>query len=100
MYEKLSTNNKLHLMKKLFNLTVGEGGLVVEHMNEFNIIVNQPSFVEINSMRAVPSNSIGNSNLKFNDVKDQILVEELRKKNPGEATTSNFALNVRTRGRS
>ena len=48
MYEKLSTNNKLHLMKKLFNLTVGEGGLVVEHMNEFNIIVNQPSFVEIN----------------------------------------------------
>ena len=48
MYEKLSTNNKVHLMKKLFNLKVGEGGIVVEHMNEFNIIVNQPSFVEIN----------------------------------------------------
>ena len=47
MYEKPSTNNKVHLMKKLFNLKMAEGMPVTQHLNEFNIITNQFSFVEI-----------------------------------------------------
>jgi hypothetical protein len=47
MYEKPSANNKVHLMKKLFNLKMAEGALVTHHLNEFNTITNQLSLVEI-----------------------------------------------------
>ena len=47
MYEKLSANNKIHLMKKLFNLKMIEGMLVTQHLNDFNTITNQLSSVEI-----------------------------------------------------
>ena len=47
MYEKPFANNKVHLMKKLFNLKMAENALVVEHLNEFNTITNQLSSVEI-----------------------------------------------------
>ena len=47
MYEKSSTNNKVHLMKKLFNLKMAEGTLVTQHLNKFNTITNQLSSVEI-----------------------------------------------------
>jgi hypothetical protein len=40
MYEKPSTNNKVHLMKKLFNLKMAEGTSVAHHLNEFNTITN------------------------------------------------------------
>ena len=40
MYEKPSANNKVYLMKKLFNLRMPEGGSVVEHLNSFNTVVN------------------------------------------------------------
>ena len=41
MYEKSSMNNKVYLMKKLFNLKMSETGPVVEHLKNFNIVVNQ-----------------------------------------------------------
>ncbi|RVX02928.1 hypothetical protein CK203_023290 [Vitis vinifera] len=47
MYEKPSANNKVHLMKKLFNLKMAENASVVQHLNEFNTITNQLSSVEI-----------------------------------------------------
>ena len=47
MYEKPSANNKVHLMKKLFNLKMVENALVAQHLNEFNTITNQLSSVEI-----------------------------------------------------
>ena len=47
MYEKPSANNKVYLMKKLFNLKMAEGTLVTQHLNEFNTITNQLSSVEI-----------------------------------------------------
>ena len=47
MYEKLSANNKVHLMKKLFNLKIAENFSVAQHLNEFNTITNQLSSVEI-----------------------------------------------------
>ena len=40
MYEKLSANNKVHLMKKLFNLKMTENASVAQHLNEFNTITN------------------------------------------------------------
>ena len=47
MYEKPSANNKVHLMKKLFNLKKIEGTPVAQHLNEFNMITNQLSSMEI-----------------------------------------------------
>jgi hypothetical protein len=40
MYENPSANNKVHLMKKLFNLKMEKGAQVAQHLNEFNIITN------------------------------------------------------------
>ena len=47
MYEKPSVNNKMHLMKKLFNLKMVDNASVAQHLNEFNTITNQLSSVEI-----------------------------------------------------
>jgi hypothetical protein len=47
MYEKLSANNKVHLMKKLFNLKTVEGAAVAKHLNEFNTTTNQLSSMKI-----------------------------------------------------
>ena len=47
MDEKLSANNKMHLMKKLFNLKKAEDTPIAQHLNEFNTITNQLSSMEI-----------------------------------------------------
>jgi acyl-activating enzyme 14 len=47
MYEKPSANNKVHLMKKLFNLKMTESTSVTQHLNNYNTITNQLSSVEI-----------------------------------------------------
>ena len=118
MYEKPSANNKIHLMKKLFNTKMSEGASVVEHLNSFNTVMNQLISVDIkfddevcalmllaslpNSwepMRVAITNSLGNAALKFIDVRNSILAEEIRRKDAGEPSTSNSALNVDNRGR-
>ena len=118
MYEKPSTNNKVHLMKKLFNLKMAENASVAKHLNEFNTITNQLSSVEIdfddeirvlivlaylpNSwevMRMTVSNSTGKEKLKYNDIRDLILAEEVRRRDAGESSGSGSALNLETRGR-
>ena len=87
MYEKPSANNKVHLMKKLFNLKMAENASVAQHLNEFNTITNQLSSVEIDfddeiralivlaslpnswvAMRMAVSNSTGKEKLKYNDI--------------------------------
>ena len=40
MYEKPSANNKVYLMKKLFNLKMAENISVAQHLNKFNTITN------------------------------------------------------------
>ena len=89
MYENSSANNKVHLMKKPFNLKMVENASVAQHLNEFNTITNQLSFVEIDfdneiraliilaslpnnweAMRMVVSNSTGKEKLKYNDIRD------------------------------
>ena len=116
MYEKPSANNKVFLMKKLFNLRMQEGASVVEHMNNFNTVVNQLVAVGIKfedevcalillaslpntweSMRTAVTNSIGSAKLTFINIRDAILAEEVRRRDSGES--SNLALNAE-RGRS
>ena len=118
MYEKPSTNNKVHLMKKLFNLKMAENVLVAQHLNEFNNITNQLSSVEIDfddeirvlivfaslpnsweAMRMVVSNSTRKKKPKYNDIRDLILAEEIRRRDAGESSGSSSALNLETRGR-
>lgn len=48
MYEKSSIANKVYLMRRLFNLKMGEGISVTDHINEFNTIVAQLESVQIN----------------------------------------------------
>jgi hypothetical protein len=47
LYEKTSSSNKVFLMKRLFNMKVAEGGFVADHLNEFNMVTNQLSFVKV-----------------------------------------------------
>ena len=87
MYEKPLANNKVHLMKKLFNLKIAEGAGMAKHLNEFNTITNQLSSVDIEfddeiralivlaslpnsweAMRMTVSNSIEKDKLKYDDI--------------------------------
>ena len=51
------------------------------------------------AMRMVVSNSIGKEKLKYNDIQDLILVEEIHRRDAGETSRSGFALNLKTKGR-
>ncbi|KAL6331348.1 hypothetical protein AAG906_011285 [Vitis piasezkii] len=116
MYEKSSANNKVHLMKKLFNLKMAENASVAQHLNEFNTITNQLSFVEIDfddeiralivlaslpnsweAMRMAVSNSTGKEKLKYNDIRDLILAEEIRRRDAGETSGSEVMTEIQTR---
>ena len=118
MYEKLSANNKVHMMKKLFNLKMAENALVAQHLNGFNTITNRLSSVKIDfddeiralivlaslpnswkAMRMAVSNSTGKEKLKYNDIRDLILTEEIRRRDASEISGSSSALNLETRGR-
>ena len=98
MYEKLSAMNKVYLMRRLFNLQMSKGGSVAGHINEFNMIVSQLSSVDINFedeikalilMSSLPeswdtvvaaiSSSRGSNKLKFDEIRDVILSESIRK---------------------
>ena len=106
-------------MKKLFNLKMAEGTLVTQHLNEFNTITNQLSSVEIDfvdeiralillvslpnsweAMRIVVSNSSRKVKLNFDDTRDLILAERVRRIDSGEVFGSWSALNVENRDRS
>ena len=118
MYEKPSANNKVHLMKKLFNMKMIENASIAQHLNEFNTITNRLSFVEIDfddeiralivlaflpnnweAMRIAISNSIRKEKLKYNDIRDLILAKEIYRKDVGETSESGSAINLETRGR-
>ena len=48
LYEKPLASNKLFLMKRLFNMKMLEGGSIVDHLNEFNMIASTLSSVKVN----------------------------------------------------
>ena len=121
MYEKPSANNKVYLMKKLFNLKKAKGTPVVQHLNEFNTITNQLSLVEIEfddevcvlillaslsnsweAMRMAVSNSARKSKLKYVDIRDLILSEEIHRRNANIDNEEDqvFVTENKSRGRS
>jgi hypothetical protein len=117
LYEKPSVSNKVFLMKRLFNMKMLEGGFVADHLNEFNTVTNQLSYLKVdfddevrallilcslpkrwNGLVIAVSNSVSGSNtLKFDDVVGVILSEEMRRKSTCE--TSGNALTMENRGR-
>ena len=118
MYKKPLANNKVHLMKKLFNLKMAKNTSVAQHLNKFNTITNQLSSIEIDfndeicaliilaslsnsweAMRMAVSNSTEKEKFKYNDIRDLILAEEIRRKDAGESLGFGSALNLETRGR-
>ena len=98
LYEKPLALSKIFLMKHLFNMKIGEGGSIENHLNEFNIVTSQFSSVQIlfdeevrallilcslpeswNSLVIDVSNSISSSNtLKFDEIIGIILSEDMR----------------------
>ncbi|CAH9144429.1 unnamed protein product [Cuscuta epithymum] len=116
MYEKPSAANKVHLMRRLFNLKMSETTGVVEHLNEFNLITTQLSAVGIkfddeihalillsslpeswNRMVTAVSASAGKEKLKFDEVRNLVVSEEIRRKESGLASGS--TLSTENRGR-
>ena len=105
-------------MKKLFNLKMAENASVAQHLNEFNTITNQLSSIEIDfddeiralivlaslpnnweAMRMAVSNSIEKEKLKYIDIRDSIMAEEIRKRDASETSSFGSALNLETKGR-
>ena len=102
LYEKPLASNKVFLMRHLFNMKMSEGGSVADHLNEFNTITSQLSFLGVtfddefrallflcsfpaswNGLVMAISNSVsGSSTLKFDDVVGAILSEECDGKAP------------------
>uniref|UniRef100_A0A803LV23 Retrovirus-related Pol polyprotein from transposon TNT 1-94-like beta-barrel domain-containing protein n=1 Tax=Chenopodium quinoa TaxID=63459 RepID=A0A803LV23_CHEQI len=117
MYEKPSASNKVHLMRRLFSLRMSEGGSVAQHLNELNSVTTQLSSVEIKFddevlalilLSSLPDSwnatvtavriSSGNNKLKFDDVRDLVLSEEIRRRESGESSSSSV-LHTESRGR-
>jgi hypothetical protein len=47
IYEKPSASNKVFIMKRLFNMNMPEDGSIADHLNEFNMVTNQLSYVKV-----------------------------------------------------
>ena len=97
---------------------MAENALVAQHLNEFNTITNQLSSVEIDfddeiralivlaslpnswqAMRMAISNSTGKEKFKYNDIRDLILADEIRRRDASETSGSSSALNLEIKGR-
>ena len=85
-------------MKILFNMNMSEGGFVVDHLNEFNMVTNQLISIKVdfddevkallilcslpeswNGLVMVVSNSIfGSNTLKFDCVVGVVISEEMQ----------------------
>ena len=61
------------------------------------VLVSLPNSWE--AMRMAVGNSTGKEKLKYNDIRDLILAEEIRKRDAGETSGSSSALNLETRGK-
>ena len=104
-------------MKHLFNMKVSEGGSVADHLNDFNTVTSQLSYVGVNFddevrallflcslpeswnglVMAISNFLSGSITLKFDDVVSAILSEEMRRKSSSE--TSGNTLSAESRGR-
>jgi hypothetical protein len=96
MYEKPLSSNKVFLMKHLFNMKMSEVGSIASHLNYFNMVTSQLSYVGVNFddevrdllilcslperwnglVMAVSYYIFGSSTLKFDDVIGVFLSKE------------------------
>ena len=106
--------NKVYLMRRLFNLQMSETGFVFYHINEFNMIVSQLNSVDINFedeikalilMSSLPeswdtvvaaiSSSRGSEKLKFDEIRDVVLSESIRKREVGDSSSRALSVDRR-----
>ena len=93
-------------------MKMSQGGFVVDHLNEFNTITSQLSFVKVNFddevrdlillcsllerwnglVMDVSKFVLGSNTLKFDDVVGVILSEEMRRKNIGETSHNTLTM--------
>ena len=100
LYEIPSASNKVFIMKKLYNLKMKEGGVMSNHLNEFNTLASQlisvgiPLDDEIKAVlllcslsnswegvvMAVSTLVAAKTKLKFDEVAATLLSEDMRRK--------------------
>ncbi|CAM8913540.1 unnamed protein product [Rhodiola kirilowii] len=116
LYEKPSATNKVHLMRRLFNLRMAEGAIVAKHLSEFSMTITQLSSVDIKFVDevqalfllsslpeswsgtvSVVSAVLRKEKLKLDEVTNLIVSEEKCRREA--RSTSELALNVGSRGR-
>ena len=47
LYENNTVENKVFLMKKIYNIRMKEGSSIRENLNEFNVIISQLASIKI-----------------------------------------------------
>ncbi|GJZ50990.1 hypothetical protein Tco_0605505 [Tanacetum coccineum] len=118
MYEKPSASNKVFLIRQLVNTKMKEGASVAEHVNEFNSILSRLMSVDIKLddevqalllLSSLPeswsgtvtavSGSTGSTKLKFDNIRDLIIGEDIRRKTSGEYSNSLLSAEDKGRGR-
>ncbi|GJW45597.1 retrovirus-related pol polyprotein from transposon TNT 1-94 [Tanacetum coccineum] len=91
MYEKPSASNKVFLIRQLVNTKMNEGASIADHVNEFNSIIISQAIVS-----TAVSGSTGSTKLKFDNICDLIIGEDIRRKTSGEY--SNSLLSAKDKG--
>ncbi|GKF15315.1 hypothetical protein Tco_0056777, partial [Tanacetum coccineum] len=118
MYKKPSVSNKVFLIRQLVNTKMNEGAFVADHVNEFNSILSRLMLVDIkfddevqallllsslpeswSGTVTVVSGSTGSTKLKFDNIRDLILGEDIRRKTSGEYSNSLLSAEDKGRGR-
>lgn len=117
MYEMASTLNKVFIMKRLYNLKMKEGGIVSNHLNNFNTLVSQLISMGINLdsemktilllcslpkswegvLMATNTSVAAKRKLNFDDVAGTLLGKDMRRKN--QESPSSDSLIMVSRGR-
>ncbi|GJW48800.1 putative RNA-directed DNA polymerase [Tanacetum coccineum] len=83
MYEKPSASNKVFFIRQLVNTKMKEGVSVADHSGTITAV----------------SGSTGSTKLKFNNIRDLILGEDIRRKTSGEYSNSLLSVEDKGRGR-
>ncbi|GJQ89640.1 retrovirus-related pol polyprotein from transposon TNT 1-94 [Tanacetum coccineum] len=118
MYEKPSASNKVFLIRQLVNTKMKEGASVADHVNEFNSILSRLMSVDIkfndevqslllpsslpeswSGTATTVSGSTKSTKLKFDNIHDLILGEDIRRKTYGEYSNSLLSAEDKGRGR-
>ncbi|GKD85470.1 hypothetical protein Tco_1356624 [Tanacetum coccineum] len=118
MYEKPSASNKVFLIRLLVNTKMNEGASVADHVNEFNSILSRLMSFDIKFddevqalllLSSLPeswtgtvtavSGSTGSTKLKFNNICNLILGEDIHRKTSGEYSNSLLSAKDKGRGR-